>query len=638
MHSIAKSYRIVILLAADCLLVSAALYCAALLRFDGGIPVQTLHTVLPLVPLVIVVNLGFFLAFKFYSRVWEYASIGELFSLLKATTCSLIVLVAVIEIFPLPQPPHSLYLLGWIMINIFIGASRLWWRLLRDFHLKSQRHHGKRVLIVGAGDAGAMLVREIQSNPDLGLEAVALVDDDPDKRGKMMLELSIWGDRYEIPSLVRALDVEEIIIAMPSVKGRAISEIVAICKNTPVSLRILPSIYQSSPGSLLNQVRMVQMEDLLGRDAVDIDLGEVSAYVQGKTVMVTGAGGSIGSELCRQIGAFQPRRLVILENCENNLFEIEMELNDAGLAPRLTVELVDVKHRDHLEATFRKYRPQVVFHAAAYKHVPMMELHPEAALRNNVLGTCNTAEMADKYATEIFILISTDKAVNPTSIMGASKRLAELVIKDINRSSATRFAAVRFGNVLGSRGSVIPTFQKQIERGGPVTVTHPDMKRYFMTIPEAVELVIQAGAMARGGETFVLDMGDPVNIADMARDLIKLYGYTPGRDIEIAFTGIRPGEKLYEELFSDREDRGSTPHERIFISRKEMDDNYIGLSQNIPAWIQNAFSDKNAIINLISGLIPEYRKPEYISSPEPSGSKADVVYLPENHAQKKRSS
>ena len=632
------SFRTIIMIIIDAFLINAAIYCALLLRFDSSIPIEYLHTFFVLSPLVTAVNLILMIIFKLYNRIWQYASIGELLSILGATTGSAIIIIACIEFFSLPTLPRSVYILSWVGINLFIGISRLSWRLFRDYHLNVNRT-GQRVLIVGAGDAGALLVREIQSNPDLGLQAVAFVDDDPSKIDKMMLGLPVKGNRSEIPGLVEHLNIDEIIIAMPSVGGQVVREIIDICKQSSASLKILPNIYRSANGAnMISHLRNVQMEDLLGRDPVAIDLMQVSGYIHNKTVLITGAGGSIGSELCRQIVRFQPRLLVIMDFCENNLFDIEMELKDLDLESEITMELLDVKHRDNLEAAFIKYRPQVIFHAAAYKHVPIMERHPEEAMYNNVLGTRNVAELSDKYGAETFILISSDKAVNPSSVMGATKRIAELLIKDINRSSSTRFAAVRFGNVLGSRGSVIPTFKKQIERGGPVTVTHPDMKRYFMTIPEAVELVIQAGAIAAGGEVFVLDMGAAVKIADLAKDLIRLYGYEPGRDIEITYTGIRPGEKLYEELFSGREEMAATRHERIFISKKELDESYAGINKNIYAWFMNAAPEKNAILNLISSVIPEYQKPEYPQVSDLKAPPAAVVYMQEAIKKRKISS
>jgi len=601
------SQRRFIMLAADAVLVNLSVLLALLLRFDGHIPPEFMAAFVTLIPLLTGCNLGFLLAFKLYGRVWEYASWGELFSIVISTSCSMGLFVIIIEASHLPSLPRATYLLGWLFIVLSISASRLWWKLTRDY-LTQRQHSGSRVLIVGAGDAGATLVREIQLNPHLGLDPVAFVDDDPHKMGKMMLGLPIKGNRYDIPELVSDMEIEEIIIAMPSIKGPAIRGIINICEETTARLRILPHIYENSQGSIVSQVRRVKMEDLLGRHPVQIDLQQVCGYINGKIVMVTGGGGSIGSELCRQITKFMPRQLLIIDTSENDLFDIENELKEMGWGAKVVVQLLDIKNRQHLENIFATYKPQVIFHAAAYKHVPMMEKHPEAALSNNVMGTHNVAEMADQYGAETFILISTDKAVNPTSVMGASKRLSELVIKDINRNSKTTFAAVRFGNVLGSRGSVIPTFEKQIAKGGPITVTHPEMTRYFMTIPEAVELVIQAGAIARGGEIFVLDMGEPVKIADMARDLIRLYGLEPGQDIEIVYTGIRPGEKLYEELFSSKEEMASTRHERIFISRKDVDEDYAGINQNIEQWVREYYYNRDAIVALFNTWIPEYRK------------------------------
>ncbi len=601
------------MLTVDAMLVIAAMFFALLFRFDGAIPPQYLHSLLNLIPLLTLVNLGFLLAFKLYGRIWEYASWGELFSIIKATTCSIITVMAVIEAMQLRGLPRSVYILGWLFTIGMIGMARLWWRINRDYFHKNKQH-GTRVLIVGAGNAGAMLAKEIQSNPHLGMEAIAFVDDNPEKQGRMMLGLPIKGTRYDIPELVVDLEIEEIIIAMPSIKGPPMRGIINICEETPARLKIIPHLYQSNQGSIMAQIRKVNMEDLLGRHPVQIDLKQVSGYLQDKIVLVTGGGGSIGSELCRQVLKFHPRQLIILDASENNLFEIEMELKGAGWGHNLVIHLADIKDRDGMDNLFQMHRPQVVFHAAAFKHVPMMERHPKAALENNVLGTHIIAGLADKYRCQTFIHISTDKAVNPSSVMGATKRISEIVIQDINRTSSTTYAAVRFGNVLGSRGSVIPTFEKQIEAGGPITVTHPDMTRYFMTIPEAVELVIQAGAMAQGGEIFVLDMGEPVKIVDLARDLIRIYGYEPWRDIDIVFTGIRPGEKLFEELFSNREEVAATRHERIFISRKEIDQGYLDMDQNIEAWIKETASNKEAIMRLLANLIPEYQNPEYQKS------------------------
>ncbi|MGE5417414.1 MAG: polysaccharide biosynthesis protein [Acidobacteriota bacterium] len=588
----------------DISLIIISWYFGLLLRFEGKIPAQYINAFLHDIPMIIAVTVVFSIIFRLYNRVWEYASIDELMAIVSAITSAVLAIVFIIYTFHMPPLPKSIYILALIFMVFFIGVSRLWWRLFRDYFNRFD-NTGFRVLIVGAGDAGAMLAREIQNNVELGLNAVAFIDDDNAKRGKLMLGLPIAGGRHKIPRLVEKMNIDEIIIAMPSVDKATQKEIINICKETNVNIKILPDIYKTvDDGHVLSHIRDVRMEDLLSRDAVETDLMQISGYIEGNIVLVTGAGGSIGSELCRQITQFKPKILVLLECSENNLFEIGMELGDASCA--IAEELVDVKNRDKVEAVFKKYQPHVVFHAAAFKHVPMMERHPDEALHNNVLGTKNVAEMADKYCTKTFILISTDKAVNPTSVMGATKRMAELIIKDINRDSQTRLAAVRFGNVLGSRGSVVPTFMKQIEKGGPVTITHPDMTRYFMTIPEAAELVIQAGALAMGGEIFVLDMGEPVKIADMARDLIRLSGYEPDEDISIRYTGLRPGEKLFEELFSGREEIAATRHDRIFISKKELDEKYTGINNNISSLITRSVKE-NSIISLINTLVPEYQ-------------------------------
>lgn len=602
----------------DAILVNLSVYVALLLRFDGSIPVENLSALVKLMPLITLVSLIFLLALKLYNRVWEYASIGEMFAILRATTCSMGVIILFIFLFSLPNLPRSVYLLSWILMNIFIGASRISWRVFRELCLNEKHSDARRVLIVGAGDAGNMLVREIQNNPQLKLKAVGFIDDDRSKINKTLHNVPVLGTSHNIPALVQELAIDEIIIAMPSVSGEKIRPIVDTAQKTNVRVRILPGIYQSSNHNLITHIRDIQMEDLLSREPVKTNLKLLASYIQGRVVMVTGAGGSIGSELCRQIINLNPDKLLMVDSCENNLFDIEQELLSNRSATTIHPLLLDIRDQTKLEKFFQEYNPQVVFHAAAYKHVPMMELHPDEAISNNVLGTCNVAELSDRYRVDTYIQVSTDKAVNPTSVMGASKRLAELVVKDIARNSSTRFAIVRFGNVLGSRGSVVPTFVKQIEAGGPVTVTDPEMKRFFMTIPEAVQLIIYAGAIAQGGEIFVLDMGKMVKIDDLARDLIRLYGYEPDKDIKIVYTGIRPGEKLYEELFTSKEEMTATAHQRIFISTKEMDNIYIDIHKTIDTMIlKNAFLHRATtkdIIRILSDIIPEYQHKDVVGN------------------------
>lgn len=612
-----RTIRYLFLMAVDALTVNLSVYLTLLLRFEGNIPVEYVQHSLHLSPLFTFVTLAFMFGLKLYDRIWQYASLGEMMAILRAVTYSMAVILLIIYLFQIPGLPRSVYIGMWMMMNAFIGASRISWRIIRSSFNGHDQEPKKNVLIVGAGDAGALLVREIHSNPQLHLNPVGIIDDDRSKRNLLLSGVPVMGDRSKIPILVKDMEVEEIIIAMPSAAGPTIREIVDIARTTGVRVKILPSIYSGLQNSVLSHLRDVNMEDLLRREPVDTDLQEIAGYICGKTVLVTGAGGSIGSELCRQICSIGANRLILIDNCENNLFDIEQELLErADYSTEILPVLLSVTNRARLERAYQKYNPQVVFHAAAYKHVPMMERHPIEAYYNNVIGTKNNAELADAYGVQTFILVSTDKAVNPTSVMGATKRLAELIIKDTNRSSKTRFAAVRFGNVLGSRGSVVPTFIKQIEKGGPVTVTHPDMQRYFMTIPEAVQLIIQAGAMAKGSETFVLDMGEPVKISDLACDLIRLAGREPGKDIQIEYTGIRPGEKLYEELFTDREDMAATKHERIFISQKDIDEKYINVGKTLQNFAKSGMHSKIEIIQLIATLLPEYQVPEGIDVPK----------------------
>ncbi len=607
-NDVKTTIRKTILVLIDAFFINLAVFASLMLRFDGNIPDQYINAFMFLIPVFTIVTLSCLAAFKLYCRLWEYASITELRTIVTSVSCSMLIIIALIHFLNLNELPRSVYIYSWLTIIVFVGGTRLSWRLLRDLFLQAHKQQELyRVLIVGAGDAGAILAREFRHNPALKRRTIAFVDDDPDKHKMILNGIPVLGTRQQIPTLVNDHNIHEIIIAMPSVNGKVIREISELAQNTPAQVRILPGLFLNRRHNLYRNVRKLQMEDLLKRESVKIDFDEIAGYIKGKNVLVTGAGGSIGSELCRQIFDQSPAKIILLDNCENNLFDIEMELNDKHLSTEIYPELVDIRTPEKLKAVFRKYRPQVVFHAAAYKHVPMMERHPGEALNNNVIGSRNVAECADACNVETFIYISTDKAVNPTSVMGASKRIAELIIKDLDRNSKTKFAIVRFGNVLGSRGSVIPTFLKQIEKGGPVTVTHPDMVRYFMTIPEAVQLVIQAGAMAKGGEIFVLDMGDPVKIDDLARDLIKLSGYQPDKDIEIVYSGIRPGEKLFEELFTDKEGLLSSKHERIYISNKDLDANYLDISKSVKLLISKPVRERNEVLRIILDIVPEYQ-------------------------------
>lgn len=577
-------YRTIFLMAADALVINLSVYAALLLRFEGSIPPIYVHNYLQLIPWYTLLTLAGLYYFRLYNRMWSYASLGEMYAIFKAISASSIAVVTLVYTTPVPNLPRSVYVIAWVLAAVAIGVSRLTWRILRDGLIYNKYSGSHHTLIIGAGGAGVMLAREMHNNPALNLTPVGFIDDNPSKQKLILMGLPVLGTRHDIAAVVQRHGVDEIIIAIPSAGGRVIRELMEICRKTPARIRIF-----QGTGSLFSphtSIRNVNVEDLLRREPVQIDLDEIARYLTGKTVLVTGAGGSIGSELCRQIVRYRPERLILLDYSENNLFEIHQELKGLTPVPELVTSLTDIKDRVKMEEVMARFRPQVVIHAAAYKHVPMMELNPIEAVRNNIIGSRNAAEMAQKYGSDIFILISTDKAVRPKSIMGCTKRIAEMMIQELNQQGHTRFAAVRFGNVLGSSGSVLPIFEKQIKAGGPLTITHPDMTRYFMTIPEAAQLVIQAGALAQGGEIFVLDMGEPIRIMDLARDLILLHGLEPDQDIPIICTGVRPGEKLQEELFSDGERKTATRHNRIYMS-------------------DTTQGDTPRVLNLIDGLLDD---------------------------------
>lgn len=557
----------------DIILLTVSLYLALYLRFDGSIPGNFIDSLYTYAPVFIVATIIIFYILGLYNRIWKYASIGELLAVVYSVTAATLAYIGISYFvmkagsFPFPR---SFFLLN-LLLNIFlIGGSRLAWRLVRDNALHMGPDQGKPILIIGAGDTGLLTAKELKRHYNGEIRIVGFVDDDPNKQNLKLLGVPVLGDREAIPKLINKYQIQEIIIAIPSADGSVIREIVALCQDSDAKIKILPGVYDLIEENItVNHIRDVQVEDLLGRDPVKVDLEEICGYLSEQTVLVTGAGGSIGSELCRQIIQFSPQKLLLLDNCENSMYDIEMELGSLDANVEIVPLVKDVRDKNAIDRIFEAYKPQVVFHAAAHKHVPLMEANPEEAIKNNVMGTYHVAQAADRWGAKKFVLISTDKAVNPTSIMGASKRLAEIVIQYIDKGSKTNFVAVRFGNVLASRGSVIPLFKKQIAAGGPVTVTDPEMVRFFMTIPEAVELVIQAGALARGGEIFVLDMGEPVKILDLARTLIKLSGFEPDKDIDIVFTGIRPGEKLFEELLTAEEGINATTHARIFVLKPD---------------------------------------------------------------------
>jgi len=547
---------------------SASLALAFLLRFDFRVP-SVYAGVIPIwLPVLLAFRVLAFFRVGLFRGLWRYTGARDLTAIVKATTFATLALTAFL-VFGLQTFPRSILVIEWLLAIVLVGGMRFAIRWLKPSGAPLPAETKKqRVLILGAGDAGETLLRELQHRHAARYEPVGLLDDDHHKRGAHIHGVRVLGRIEELPVFAADREVEEVLVAIPSASGAQMRRIVDLCKAAGVRFRTIPGLDRLIDGRVtVSQLRNVAIEDLLGRDPVRLDMEAISAAMRGHVVMVSGAGGSIGSEICRQVCRFAPSALLLVERAENNLFHIHRELAASHPEVPLVPCIADVGDALRMEDLFEEHRPTVVFHAAAHKHVPMMEWNPGEAVKNNVLGTKNLAELSDRHGVERFVMISTDKAVNPTSVMGASKRVAEIFVQALSQRSRTRFVTVRFGNVLGSAGSVIPIFQEQIASGGPVTVTHPEMKRYFMTIPEASQLVLQAGTMGEGGEIFILDMGEPVKIADLARDLITLSGLEPDVDVEIRFTGVRPGEKLFEELSVDAEAAEKTRHPKIFVGR-----------------------------------------------------------------------
>jgi FlaA1/EpsC-like NDP-sugar epimerase len=512
--------------------------------------------------------------------------------------------------FRLEEYPRSIFVIDWFVILVLVGGSRFAYRLFREgwFNPGHGQDSAKNVLIVGAGRAGETILRELLGNHGLNYAPIGFVDDDRKKRNMTIHGYRVLGNTRDIPGLVERHDVEEVFLAIPTASGAAKRRIMLTCKSAGVKAKTLPGVGELLNGSVkVNLLREFQIEDLLGREPARLDAASIRAYLKGKTVMITGAGGSIGSELCRQVAQFSPKRLVLFERSEFNLYQVHMNLLE--LFPDVEIHPIigDVLNKNRVEKTLQKFRPEVVFHAAAYKHVPLMELNAQEALRNNVLGTWTMASLSQAYGVGKFVMVSTDKAVRPTNIMGASKKIAELVCQGFGREGRTKFVTVRFGNVLNSVGSVIPLFKKQIAKGGPLTVTHPEIYRYFMTIPEAVQLIMQAGAMGKGGEIFILDMGEPVRIVELARDMITLSGLEPDKDIKIVFTGLRPGEKLHEELLTEGESIKSTLHEKIKVAEVEAVDWHFFLNkiELLIDSLRNGFSGKD--LDKIKDIVVDFR-------------------------------
>lgn len=610
----AKFIRVVCLVIADALLINAAAFLALFVRFefdfeqlrqsgymDGLVTYSWLNTLGALL---------IFYLMKLYDSLWEFASTAELIRVFIASVISAGLCVVGMMMLKISMP-RSFVLLYAGALTALCSALRLLYREIRRARMRS--HGGirqKRTMLIGGGQAGSMVLREFQFSAHSENNVVCIIDDDRSKHGSYMRGVKIVGGRDDILQMAEKYGVEEIVLAIPSASRRERLDILDICHLTGCSLRTLPGLYQLANGEVsIQSIKHVDIEDLLGRDTVKTDLNEVKAYVQDKVVLVTGGGGSIGSELCRQAAAMGPKQLIVFDIYENNAYDLQMELRHRHPELDLVVLIGSVRDETRVNNIFAKYHPDLVCHAAAHKHVPLMEDSPFEAIKNNVFGTYNVARAADRFGTQRFILISTDKAVNPTNVMGASKRICEMVVQTVNERSKTEFVAVRFGNVLGSAGSVIPLFRKQIKEGGPVTVTHKEVIRYFMTIPEAVQLIFQANAYANGGEIFVLDMGEPVKIDDLARNMIRLSGFEPDVDIKIEYTGLRPGEKLYEELLMSGEGLKKTKNDLIYIG-SEVDFDKAEFEESLMELKAINETSERELRDKIAQIVPTYHIPE----------------------------
>jgi len=600
---------------ADALLVAASYLSAYGLRFGGAIPPEEWDNIESTLPWIIPVKIGVFFFFNLYRGMWRYTSLLDLVNVIKASTGStVLIMLGILLSTHFIGFARSVFIIDWGVTVLFIGGARMVVRIvmteqvhsLLQFRLPSTDPKSKKLLIIGAGSGGEKVLREIRDNPGVDLEPVGFLDDAREKQGKMIHGIPVLGMIEDAPTL--QVDFDEILIAIPSARGSTMRRIVDVCEKTGKKFRTLPSLGELIEGRVsVNTIREVTLEDLLGREEVNLDQNRIRRFISGKRVLITGAGGSIGSELVRQIQRYAPAAIGLLDNSEYNLYRIDLDSRGRTDGMEIQTFLTDIRHSDALERVFAGFAPQIVFHAAAYKHVPMQELHPQEAVHTNVSGTKNVSAAAIAGRVDRFILVSTDKAVRPTNVMGATKRIAEMLIQSLNERNHTRFLAVRFGNVIGSSGSVIPLFQEQIARGGPVTVTHPEVIRYFMSIPEAAQLILQAGAMGTGGEIFILDMGKPVRIVDIARDLIRLHGLEPEIDIPIQFTGLRPGEKLFEELITKGEGIVPTNHKKIMVLRGDPQDAE-ALQTKVEALLTAARAGNHEEIKqILQEIVPEYK-------------------------------
>ena len=614
-----KALRVACLVLADLILINLSAFLALYVRFEFDF--RQLYATTFLRDMLIYTGINsactilIFHILKLYNSLWEFASVSELVRI--TLGCFFSAVFYMVGMFMLHLTvPRSFPAIYMLILCLLCGALRLSYRCVRRTRAGLRSEGEKRTMLIGGGQAGAIALREFQTSPRSENKVVCIIDDSPNKVGSYLRGVKIVGGRSSIPAMAEKYDVDEIVLAIPSASRQEKLQILSYCHNTSCTLRTLPGICQLANGEVrIEQIREVDIEDLLGRETVKIDLDEVAAYITGKTVLVTGGGGSIGSELCRQAAAQRPKRLIIFDIYENNAYDIQMELRRTHPELDLVVLIGSVRDRERVMQVFDRYRPDLVCHAAAHKHVPLMETSPFEAIKNNVFGTYNVAQAADRFGTQRFILISTDKAVNPTNVMGASKRLCEMIVQMMNDRSATEYVAVRFGNVLGSAGSVIPLFRKQIRSGGPVTVTDKRVIRYFMTIPEAVQLIFQAGAYARGGEIFVLDMGEPVRIDDLARNMIRLSGFEPDVDIPVVYTGLRPGEKLYEELLLSGEGMQKTKNDLIYIGH-EIAFDPAAFEENLMLLRAIPEPDEPALRAKLRELVPTFHAPDGQTLPQ----------------------
>lgn len=599
----------------DTFLLNACVYLSLIMRFDVGIvsiePQYISNYVENMLPYTIM-SLIIFWLFRLYHSLWQYASIAEVYRIAEA--CIIVEVVHFLSNKIMGNMlPRSCYFNAAIYLIIAICASRFMYRMIRTVLNKYRNiKTSNNVMIIGAGEATNVIMREIQNSSYLANSNIAcIIDDDRRKVGKYIRGVKVIGTRDKIKEAAKLYDIDEIIFAIPSASNEVKRDILNICKETDCTLKILPGVYQMVDGEInVNSIRNVDVLDLLGRDPIEVDIESIMGYVKDKVIMVTGGGGSIGSELCRQLVSHKPKQLIIFDIYENNAYDIQQELKINYPDANVVTLIGSIRNVSRLESVFAQYKPDIVYHAAAHKHVPLMEVSPDEAVKNNVVGTWNVARMADKYGVKKFVMISTDKAVNPTNVMGATKRICEMIVQTYNEISKTDFVAVRFGNVLGSNGSVIPLFKRQIEAGGPVTVTDPNIIRYFMTIPEAVSLVLQAGAYAKGGEIFILDMGEPVKIDDLAKNLIRLSGYTLGVNMEIKYTGLRPGEKLYEELLMKEEGLQETDNKLIHIG-KPIEFDKENFFDNLEKLKEEAYSETGNIRESLKKVVDTYHPNEH---------------------------